>query len=33
MTSAGRRVTELEDDMKKQEQPIPEEWLQLTGAK
>jgi hypothetical protein len=33
MTSAGRRVTELEDDMKKQEQPLPEEWLQLTGAK
>jgi hypothetical protein len=33
MTSAGRRVTELEDAMKKQEQPLPQEWLQLTGAK
>jgi hypothetical protein len=33
MTSAGRRVTELETDMKKQEQALPEEWMQLTGVK
>jgi hypothetical protein len=33
MTSAGKRVAELETAMKKQEQPIPEEWLQLTGVK
>ena len=33
MTSAGRRVAELEADMKKQEKPLPEEWMQLTGAK
>jgi hypothetical protein len=33
MTSAGRRVNELENDMKKQEQPLPEEWAQLTGVK
>jgi hypothetical protein len=33
MKSAGRRVAELEADMKKQEQPLPEEWLQLTGVK
>lgn len=33
MTSAGRRVNELETAMKKQEQPLPEEWIPLTGAK
>jgi len=33
MASAGKRVGELESDMKKQEQPLPEEWLQLTGVK
>ena len=33
MTSAARRVTELEANMKKQEQPLPEEWMKLTGAK
>jgi len=33
MTSAARRVTDLETDMKKQKQPLPEEWTQLTGAK
>jgi hypothetical protein len=33
MTSAGRRVAELENDMKKQERPLPEEWMQLTGLK
>lgn len=33
MTSAGRRVAELEADMKKQEKPLPEEWMQLTGVK
>jgi hypothetical protein len=33
MASAGRRVAELESDMKTQEQPLPEEWLQLTGVK
>ena len=33
MISAGRRVNELETDMKKQERPVPEEWLQLTGIK
>ena len=33
MTSAGKRVAELESDMKKQETPLPEEWLPLTGAK
>jgi hypothetical protein len=33
MTSAGRRVTELETDMKKLEQPIPEEWIPLTRVK
>jgi hypothetical protein len=33
MTSAGKRVTELETDLKKQEQPLPEEWMQLTGVK
>ena len=32
MTAAGRRVTELETDMKKLDQPLPEEWLPLTGA-
>jgi hypothetical protein len=33
MTAAARRVTDLETDMKKQNQPLPEEWTQLTGAK
>jgi hypothetical protein len=33
MTSAARRVTELETDMNKQNQALPEEWIQLTGAK
>jgi hypothetical protein len=33
MTSAARRVTDLETDMKKQNQALPEEWTQLTGAK
>jgi hypothetical protein len=33
MTSAGRRVNELETDMKKLERPLPEEWAQLTGAR
>ena len=33
MTSAAKRVTDLETDMKKQNQPLPEEWMQLTGAK
>jgi hypothetical protein len=33
MTSAGRRVNELETDMKKQDQPLPEEWVRLTTAK
>jgi hypothetical protein len=33
MISAGRRVNELETDMKKLEQRLPEEWAQLTGAK
>lgn len=33
MTAAARRVTGLETDMKKQNQPLPEEWTQLTGAK
>lgn len=33
MTTAGRRVNELEADMKKQEQPLPDEWIPLTGAK
>jgi hypothetical protein len=33
MTSAGRRVTELETDMKKLEHPLPDEWIPLTGAK
>jgi hypothetical protein len=33
MTSAARRVADLESDMKKQNQPLPEEWTQLTGAK
>src|SRR5581483_960731 len=33
MTSAGRRVAEREADMKKQEQPLPQEWLTLTGVK
>ena len=33
MTSAASRVTELETDMNKQNQALPEEWIQLTGAK
>jgi hypothetical protein len=33
MVSAARRVNDLETDMKKQKQPLPEEWTQLTGAK
>lgn len=33
MTSAARRVADLEADMKKQNQPLPEEWMQLTGAR
>jgi hypothetical protein len=33
MTSAAKRVNDLETDMKKQNQPLPEEWIQLTGAK
>lgn len=33
MTAAARRVTGLEADMNKQNQPLPEEWMQLTGAK
>jgi len=33
MTSAGRRVAEREADMKKQDQPLPQEWLTLTGAR
>lgn len=33
MTSAGRRVNELETEMKKQEQPLPEEWIPLTGGR
>ena len=33
MASAGRRVAELETDMKKQERPLPEEWMPLTGAR
>lgn len=33
MTSAGRRVAEREADMKKQDQPLPQEWLTLTGVK
>ena len=33
MTAAARRVTDLETDVKKKNQPLPEEWMQLTGAK
>jgi hypothetical protein len=33
MTSAAKHVAELETEMKKQEKPLPEEWMQLTGAK
>lgn len=33
MTSAGKRVSDLENDLKKLEQPLPEEWVSLTGAK
>jgi len=33
MTSAAKRVNDLEADMKKQNQQLPEEWIQLTGAK
>ncbi len=32
MTSAGKRVNELETDLKKQQQPLPEEWIPLTGV-
>jgi hypothetical protein len=31
MTSAAKRVNDLETDLKKQDQPLPEEWIQLTG--
>jgi hypothetical protein len=33
MTSAAKHVADLEAEMKKQNQPLPEEWMQLTGAK
>lgn len=33
MTSAGKRVSDLENDLKKLEQPLPEEWISLTGGK
>jgi hypothetical protein len=33
MASAGKRVSELEGDMNRKEQSLPEEWLQLTGVK
>jgi hypothetical protein len=33
MRSAAKRVNDLETDVKKQDQPLPEEWIQLTGAK
>ncbi len=33
MTSAGKRVAELEADMTKQEKPLPEEWTALTGTR
>jgi hypothetical protein len=33
MTTAAKHVAELEADMKKQKQPLPEEWLQFTGVK
>ena len=33
MALAGRRVAELETDMKKQERPLPEEWTPLTGVR
>jgi hypothetical protein len=33
MTSSAKRVAELEADMKKQEKPLPEEWMPLTGVK
>ena len=33
MTAAAKRVNDLETDMKKQNQPLPEEWTRLTGAK
>jgi hypothetical protein len=33
MTSAAKRVNDLETDMKKQNPPLPEEWMQLTGAR
>jgi hypothetical protein len=33
MTSAAKLVAELEADMKKQEKPLPEEWMPLTGVK
>jgi hypothetical protein len=33
MTSAAKRVNDLEADLKKQNQPLPEEWIQLTGVR
>jgi hypothetical protein len=33
MTAAGKRVNELETDMKKQEQPLPDEWMPLISGK
>jgi hypothetical protein len=33
MTSAAKRVNDLEANMKKKNQQLPEEWIQLTGAK
>jgi hypothetical protein len=33
MTSAAKRVNDLEKEMNKQNQPLPEEWLRLTGVK
>jgi hypothetical protein len=33
MTLAGKKVAELEAEMKKQQQPLPEEWTKLTGVK
>jgi hypothetical protein len=33
MTSAAKRVNDLETDLKKQNQPLPEEWIPLTGTR
>jgi hypothetical protein len=33
MTSAAKHVADLETEMKKQNQLLPEEWMQLTGGK